>query len=270
MLQTIITSGIIYFAVLVVIFVTANQNKSSRNNVVKLHPAFLAIGVIGVAVSAAFAVLMVIMLEIMAVWVFTGISVLSSLLIFGYLNCRIFFDDAGMTCRNLFGKKTVIPYNEILYIDEDMDGVIQTAEEKITIYNYMTGRNELMSKIKNYKSKQGANNGSSAVRHTSENNTTVRKFNESVNRPSTVIFSYIVCIVLAIGIIAFLMYSLFTDSELKEDEFFVPFIVIGFAIAVFLVGYVVLAVYAAKRAHRSQRWHTIAEKLIPNGYLKDD
>lgn len=270
MFQTIITSGIIYFAVLVVIFITANQDKPSGNNVVKLHPAFLAIGVIGIVVSAAFAVLMVILSEIIVAWVFIGIGVLSSLLIFGYLNCRIFFDDAGMTCRNLFGKKTVIPYNEILYIDEDMDGAIQTAEKKITIYNYMTGRNELMSKIKNYKSKQGSNNGGSNVSHTSENNIAVHKFNESVNRPSTVIFSYIVCIVLAVGIIAFLLYSLFTDSALKEDELFVPFVVIGFAIAVFLIGYVVLAVYAAKRAHRSQRWHTIAEKLIPNGHLKND
>ena len=47
MLQTIITSGIIYLAVLIVIFITANQDKLTDENVVKLHPIFLVIGIMG-------------------------------------------------------------------------------------------------------------------------------------------------------------------------------------------------------------------------------
>ena len=47
MLQTIITSGIIYLAVLIVIFITANQDKPTDENVVKLHPNCLVIGIMG-------------------------------------------------------------------------------------------------------------------------------------------------------------------------------------------------------------------------------
>lgn len=108
MLQIIITSGIIYLAVLVVIFITANQDKPTDENVVKLHPIFLVIGIIGFVLFAALTVLMILKSEFTAAWVFLAIGVLSALMILGYFNNRIFFGRTSMTCRNLFRKKTVI------------------------------------------------------------------------------------------------------------------------------------------------------------------
>lgn len=271
MLQTIITSGIIYLAVLVVIFVTANQDKPTGKSVVKLHPIFLVIGIIGFVLFAALTVLMILKSEFTAAWVFLAIGVLSALMILGYFNNRIFFGRTSMTCRNLFRKKTVIPYREIISVDVDMDTVIKTPKKKITIYNYMRGRQELMSAIKKYKESGDHTNDTVAPdKKVKAEDKSVRKFSESVNRLSTVLFSYIVCIVLAVGITVFLLYSLFTDSPLKQDEAFGLLVVVGFAVAAFLVGYVVLAVCAAKRAHRSKTWRTIAKMLIRNGYLKED
>ena len=271
MLQTIMTSGIIYLAVLVVIFVTANQDKPTGKSVVKLHPIFLVFGIIGFVLFAALTVLMIIKSEFTAAWVFLAIGVLSALMILGYFNNRIFFSKTSMTCRNLFRKKTVIPYREILSVDVDMDTVIKTPKKKITIYNYMRGRQELMSAIKKYKESGDHTNDTVAPdKKVKAEDKSVRKFSESVNRLSTVLFSYIVCIVIAVGITVFLLYSLFTDSPLKQDEAFGLLVVVGFAVAAFLVGYVVLAVCAAKRAHRSKTWRTIAKMLIRNGYLKED
>lgn len=271
MLQIIITSGIIYLAVLIVIFITANQDKPTDENVVKLHPIFLVIGIIGFVLFAALTVLMILKSEFTAAWVFLAIGVLSALMILGYFNNRIFFGRTSMTCRNLFRKKTVIPYREIISVDVDMDTVIKTPKKKITIYNYMRGRQELMSAIKKYKESGDHTNDTVAPdKKVNAKDNSVRKFSESVNRLSTVLFSYIVCIVLAVGITVFLLYSLFTDSPLKQDEAFGLLVVVGFAVAAFLVGYVVLAVYAAKRAHRSKTWRTIAKMLIRNGYLKED
>lgn len=271
MLQTIITSGIIYLAVLVVIFITANQDKPTDENVVKLHPIFLVIGIIGFVLFAALTVLMILKSEFTAAWVFLAIGVLSALMILGYFNNRIFFGRTSMTCRNLFRKKTVIPYREIISVDVDMDTVIKTPKKKITIYNYMRGRQELMSAIKKYKESGDHTNDTVApCKKVKAEDKSVRKFSESVNRLSTVLFSYVVCIVIAVGITVFLLYSLFTDSPLKQDEAFGLLVVVGFAVAAFLVGYVVLAVCAAKRAHRSKTWRTIAKMLIRNGYLKED
>lgn len=271
MLQIIITSGIIYLAVLIVIFITANQDKPTDENVVKLHPIFLVVGIIGFVLFAALTVLMIIKSEFTAAWVFLAIGVLSALMILGYFNNRIFFSKTSMTCRNLFRKKTVIPYREILSVDVDMDTVIKTPKKKITIYNYMRGRQELMSAIKKYKESGDHTNDTVAPdKKVKAEDKSVRKFSESVNRLSTVLFSYIVCIVIAVGITVFLLYSLFTDSPLKQDEAFGLLVVVGFAVAAFLVGYVVLAVCAAKRAHRSKTWRTIAKMLIRNGYLKED
>lgn len=271
MLQIIITSGIIYLAVLIVIFITANQDKPTDENVVKLHPIFLVIGIIGFVLFAALTVLMIIKSEFTAAWVFLAIGVLSALMILGYFNNRIFFSKTSMTCRNLFRKKTVIPYREILSVDVDMDTVIKTPKKKITIYNYMRGRQELMSAIKKYKESGDHTNDTVApCKKVKTEDKSVRKFSESVNRLSTVLFSYVVCIVIAVGITVFLLYSLFTDSPLKQDEAFGLLVVVGFAVAAFLVGYVVLAVCAAKRAHRSKTWRTIAKMLIRNGYLKED
>ena len=271
MLQIIITSGIIYLAVLIVIFITANQDKPTDENVVKLHPIFLVIGIIGFVLFAALTVLMIIKSEFTAAWVFLAIGVLSALMILGYFNNRIFFSKTSMTCRNLFRKNTVIPYREILSVDVDMDTVIKTPKKKITIYNYMRGRQELMSAIKKYKESGDHTNDTVAPdKKVKAEDKSVRKFSESVNRLSTVLFSYVVCIVIAVGITVFLLYSLFTDSPLKQDEAFGLLVVVGFAVAAFLVGYVVLAVCAAKRAHRSKTWRTIAKMLIRNGYLKED
>ena len=271
MLQIIITSGIIYLAVLVVIFVTANQDKPTDENVVKLHPIFLVIGIIGFVLFAALTVLMILKSEFTAAWVFLAIGVLSALMILGYFNNRIFFGKTSMICRNLFRKKTVIPYRDIISVDVDMDTVIKTPKKKITIYNYMRGRQELMSVIKKYKESGDHTNDTVAPdKKVKAEDKSVRKFSESVNRLSTVLFSYVVCIVIAVGITVFLLYSLFTDSPLKQDEAFGLLVVVGFAVAAFLVGYVVLAVCAAKRAHRSKTWRTIAKMLIRNGYLKED
>ena len=271
MLQIIITSGIIYLAVLIVIFITANQDKPTDENVVKLHPIFLVVGIIGFVLFAALTVLMILKSEFTAAWVFLAIGVLSALTILGYFNNRIFFGRTSMTCRNLFRKKTVIPYREIISVDVDMDTVIKTPKKKITIYNYMRGRQELMSAIKKYKESGDHTNDTVAPdKKAKAKDKSVRKFSESVNRLSTVLFSYVVCIVLAVGITVFLLYSLFTDSPLKQDEAFGLLVVVGFAVAAFLVGYVVLAVCAAKRAHRSKTWRTIAKMLIRNGYLKED
>lgn len=271
MLQIIITSGIIYLAVLIVIFITANQDKPTDENVVKLHPIFLVVGIIGFVLFAALTVLMIIKSEFTAAWVFLAIGVLSALMILGYFNNRIFFGRTSMTCRNLFRKKTVIPYREIISVDVDMDTVIKTPKKKITIYNYMRGRQKLMSAIKKYKESGDHTKDTVAPEKKAKaKDKSVRKFSESVNRLSTVLFSYIVCIVLAVGITVFLLYSLFTDSPLKQDEAFGLLVVVGFAVAAFLVGYVVLAVCAAKRAHRSKTWRTIAKMLIRNGYLKED
>lgn len=271
MLQIIITSGIIYLAVLIVIFITANQDKPTDENVVKLHPIFLVVGIIGFVLFAALTVLMILKSEFTAAWVFLAIGVLSALMILGYFNNRIFFGRTSMTCRNLFRKKTVIPYREIISVDVDMDTVIKTPKKKITIYNYMRGRQELMSAIKKYKESGDHTNDTVAPdKKAKAKDKSVRKFSESVNRLSTVLFSYVVCIVLAVGITVFLLYSLFTDSPLKQDEAFGLLVVVGFTVAAFLVGYVVLAVCAAKRAHRSKTWRTIAKMLIRNGYLKED
>lgn len=271
MLQIIITSGIIYLAVLIVIFITANQDKPTDENVVKLHPIFLVVGIIGFVLFAALTVLMILKSEFTAAWVFLAIGVLSALMILGYFNNRIFFGRTSMTCRNLFRKKTVIPYREIISVDVDMDTVIKTPKKKITIYNYMRGRQELMSAIKKYKESGDHTNDTVAPdKKAKAKDKSVRKFSESVNRLSTVLFSYVVCIVLAVGITVFLLYSLFTDSPLKQDEAFGLLVVVGFAVAAFLVGYVVLAVCAAKRAHRSKTWRTIAKMLIRNEYLKED
>lgn len=271
MLQIIITSGIIYLAVLIVIFITANQDKPTDENVVKLHPIFLVFGIIGFVLFAALTVLMILKSEFAVAWVFLAAGILASLMILGYFNSRIFFSKTSMTCRNLFRKKTVIPYREILSVDVDMDTVIKTPKKKITIYNYMRGGPELMSAIKNYKDSGDHSNDTVAPdKKVKAEDKSVRKFSESVNRLSTVMFLYIFCIVLAVGIAAFLLYSLFTDSPLKQDEDFGLFIVVGFVVVAFLVGYVVLAVCAAKRAHRSKTWRAIAKKLIRNGYLKED
>ena len=271
MLQIIITSGIIYLAVLIVIFITANQDKPTDENVVKLHPIFLVVGIIGFVLFAALTVLMIIKSEFTSAWVFLAIGVLSALMILGYFNNRIFFGKTSMICRNLFRKKTVIPYRDIISVDVDMDTVIKTPKKKITIYNYMRGRQELMSVIKKYKESGDHTNDTVAPdKKVKAEDKSVRKFSESVNRLSTVLFSYVVCIVIAVGITVFLLYSLFTDSPLKQDEAFGLLVVVGFAVAAFLVGYVVLAVCAAKRAHRSKTWRTIAKMLIRNGYLKED
>ena len=271
MLQTIITSGIIYLAVLVVIFVTANQDKPTGKNVVKLHPIFLVFGIIGFVLFAALTVLMILKSEFAVAWVFLAAGILASLMILGYFNSRIFFSKTSMTCRNLFRKKTVIPYREILSVDVDMDTVIKTSKKKITIYNYMRGGPELMSAIKNYEDSGDHSNDTVAPdKKVKAEDKSVRKFSESVNRLSTVMFLYIFCIVLAAGIAAFLLYLLFTDSPLKQDEDFGLFVAVGFVVVAFLVGYVVLAVCAAKRAHRSKTWRAIAKKLIRNGYLKED
>ena len=128
-----------------------------------------------------------------------------------------------------------------------------------------------MSAIKKYKESGDHTNDTVAPdKKVKAEDKSVRKFSESVNRLSTVMFLYIFCIVLAAGIAAFLLYSLFTDSPLKQDEDFGLFVAVGFVVVAFLVGYVVLAVCAAKRAHRSKTWRAIAKKLIRNGYLKED
>lgn len=189
MLQIIITSGIIYLAVLIVIFITANQDKPTDENVVKLHPIFLVVGIIGFVLFAALTVLMILKSEFTAAWVFLAIGVLSALMILGYFNNRIFFGRTSMTCRNLFRKKTVIPYREILSVDVDMDTVIKTPKKKITIYNYMRGRQELMSAIKKYKESGDHTNDTVAPdKKVKAKDKSVRKFSESVNRLSTVLF----------------------------------------------------------------------------------
>lgn len=87
--------------------------------------------------------------EFAVAWVFIAIGVLAALMILGYFNNRIFFDDTSMTCRNLFGKKTVIPYSEIVSVDMNIDTVIKTARKKITVYNHMRGGTDLLLSIKN-------------------------------------------------------------------------------------------------------------------------
>ena len=244
MLQTIITSGIVCLAVCAFFFITENRDKPTGGRVVKLHPLFLVVALIAAVLFVGLAVFMAFRSEFAVAWVFIAIGVLAALMILDYFNSRIFFDDTSMTCRNLFGK--------------------------ITVYNYMRGGTDLLLSIKKYEAGKSADDRPVPAAPKNKEDKPVRKFSESVNRLSTVVFTYVTCIVIAVGIVAFLMYSLLTDSPLKEDEFFVQFVVVGFAAAAFIVGYVALAVYSAKRAHRSKTLHKIAEKLIPNGYLKDD
>lgn len=270
MLQTIITSGIVCLAVCAFFFITENRDKPTGGRVVKLHPLFLVVAMIAAVLFVGLAVFMAFRSEFAVAWVFIAIGVLAALMILGYFNSRIFFDDTGMTCRNLFGKKTVIPYSEIVSVDMNIDTVIKTARKKITVYNYMRGGTDLLLSIKKYEAGKSTGDRPAPAAQKNKEDKPVRKFSESVNRLSTVVFTYVTCIVIAVGIVAFLMYSLLTDSPLKEDEFFVQFVVVGFAVAAFIVGYVALAVYSAKRAHRSKTLHKIAEKLIPNGYLEDD
>lgn len=73
------------------------------------------------------------------------------MMVFGYLNCRIYYDESGFISKNIFGKKRRYTYSEItgIRINEN-ESYIYVGKKKILIDKFAVGGNEF---IKNAREK---------------------------------------------------------------------------------------------------------------------
>ena len=226
------------------------DKQKGTNSVVKLHPLYF---VIGVVCSFAFnipAVFLAIREQVEISLVLFSFSMLSISLIFGYLNCRIYYDENGIVVQNFWRKRETIFYHEITDIKVEMDIVLKTEKTEITIRDYMVGRFDFLSFIAPYLKFSKRRKLKSIVEIPR-----TRKYRDAVYRSSDFIIGLSIYTVV---ITAFSVFITFYDDSGWICLFLIP--------ATLFFDW--LVIYCAKRAHSSKFWATIAKVVYRDGYIK--
>lgn len=217
---------------------------------IKIHKAYL---IIGVVLSTVFAVL--------SAWLFLELSkalsflafifaVLWSLLVFSYFGFRIVFDEEKITYRYFFEKPKHIFYKEIVEIRHGLDLIIQTKDQKLVIPSYMTNVGALLLKMMPYLPKR------KKVKEVEK----VRSFFDSVERPLEFVIVFVMLEVVFIALFVWFLIASHFDSRVIA--------IMGVCLGA-ITALVFLCVHSAKRAHSSAFWRKVANLLFKKGYLRD-
>ncbi len=142
-----------------------------------------------------------------------GISLLSLLgiiLILGYLNCRVTYDENGFTAKNIIGIKRQYRYSDITGISKGRrDQYLYVGKRKILLDEIAIGKNEFLSFAR--KQYRISHSGQSIPQ-------TVKKdiFNGHIDNPGEFIFIYAMLAVISIG--CTILCVVFLLSPLKEED----------------------------------------------------
>ena len=228
----------------------ATEDKHLFKQIVKLHPSYFVIGIVGTLTFDVFAIIKLMHEEWAFSYLFFSFSLLSCSLIIAYFNCRLFYDESKVVIRNFFRKKTSFSYAEISDVELGIDGILFVGNKKIKIPNYAIGRGDFGEAIKLYVDRILRQKGKMQLYPLPK----VIKFRDAVYGWEQFAFGAVVlggllggfCFLVLIINPHWLIFTMFLTCEVFT--FFI--------------------IYSPKRAHPSKFWAYIASKCYRKGYLK--
>lgn len=226
-------------------------------NTVRLSQAFLWIGCIGSGATIAAAVTALLIFEEYAFGYCCVIfALIFSFIILGYYGFEVRYNEKTIAYRYFFEKRKEITIRGITDLFNGLDLVITTQGGRLTIKNYMSGKDDLYEHLR--------------TRVSLKKQKTVKKvirFFDAVYRPVEFVVMYIITFLLAIVMWFILFYFRLFDNGTEEGYVAMVFCVF---LGVALPTIVFMSIYSAKRAHSSAFWHKIAAHLFKPGYLRCD
>ena len=234
---------------------TKQAGFENDGKVLRLHKAYLCVGIIATSIFAVLSIWSYIDREEIFSLLMFGFAVLSSALIFAYIRVRIMFDEERIICRNLFGDGRVFLWQDITSVRIGLDIELHFKNKKLVVRNYMTNQKAFMAMLAEKIPKRRKK----AVQSVSK----VRSFFDSVERPREFLAVFILLNVVFVALYAWFLISGFLKPRLDDYAF------VGMTIcvlAIFLVTF--LCVHSAKRAHSSSFWYCVAKMMFKDGYLK--
>ena len=256
-----------FFSLLICIAIHFVQHKSVNNkkeqkfSELKPSPVFKIIGYITFFVFLMIGILLYLLESQHGVLVICSVfATLSTSLIFMYYGYSVVYDQKKLQYRKFFGKYKTIYYSQIVYIEYEMDLIIRTKSDTLTIPNYTKNVTVLYNYL----------NDKLSLEESKEKNVLprIRKFKDSVYRPGEFYCAYTLMVAVPLSLSALLIWAYITDNfeqniSLTELLFMVGLFVISG------VGFVIISIMSAKRAHSSLKWRKIAKLCFKEGYLKE-
>lgn len=122
-----------------------SKHERRKAGKVVLSKAILVIGIIEIIVFTVPVVLTLSWKSIAMTLSLMLFTVPGWLMVLGYLNCRIYYDERGFVSKNIFGKKRRYNYSEItgIRINEN-DSYIYVGKKKILIDKFAVGGNDFI------------------------------------------------------------------------------------------------------------------------------
>lgn len=232
---------VIYIAVGILQYVSS-LDKHVGKKVIRMNAASVVIGIVGTVCFLVPAIVLAIRGDVAFSLVMLSFSVLSIPLIVAYMNCRIFYDENGLTAQNFWRRKKTILYSEITQTEIRQDIVIYAGKKKVVIYSYMVGRFDFMLTMSPKLDRERL-----AQPKKTSKQPKVRSLRDSVERFSDFMAAIILLILLGIGILVLMIFSGFY------------WFILGMSIFPFLLAF--LLIHSVRRAHSSKFWRVIAVHL---------
>ena len=122
-----------------------SKHERRKAGKVVLSKAILVIGIIEIIVFTVPVVLTLSGKSIAMTLSLMLFTVPGWLMVLGYLNCRVYYDERGFVSKNIFGKKRRYNYSEItgIRINEN-DSYIYVGKKKILIDKFAVGGNDFI------------------------------------------------------------------------------------------------------------------------------
>ena len=220
------------------------------DHVVKPHPVNLISGIIFVMFVTVAVVGFLIKDRDPGALFAMPFTLLGVSLIVYYYNCRTWLTDSSIIQRNFWGRKREMSYTDIVKIEEEgMEITIhfKSSQKRLVHPKNTVGTDYMLETIRSHVSEEQLKDDLPVP--------PVRLFENSVYDVSGFYAIWVILYVLGV-------------AYLVLGFWFWPMIPIGLVFMALLTGYIVLSVYAAKRAHVSEKWAKVAKRCFKKGYLK--
>ena len=126
-----------------------SRTGKAQKGVVTMHKGFLPFSLIVTAVFLSFTVASAFATDtIAAPATFFGFSLIGQIFLLAYVNCRISYDERGITCRNLFGVTKYYTYDQVTALERtEQEDCVYLGNARISVTCYQTGREQFINYV---------------------------------------------------------------------------------------------------------------------------
>ena len=205
--------------------------KKGKDGLVHMPKAVAIIAIVCTLLFLAGAIVTAFMGEIASIGLFL-FALLGVILLLGFINCRIYYDEEGFTAKNFFGVKKRYTYKEITLIQEAVyDTRVYIGKRKVVIEAFAVGKEEFLRLARSKYTKR-----TSVTNRDKQPKTKGDIFNGNVRHPIMYLVFYVIFSAFMLALMFVAVYLYIQDSSNGDNLLGLIFaIILGICWTVYVV-----------------------------------